>query len=140
MASRNNQEDKRGVTGGFGLFLVAVMVAVMLLQNLFEAKSAKVSFSYQVEHLVNLGLLRPDSCKKTATSANLVSFSGRFRDSLSDSARQRFRYLELVSEYNELFKEYQQAQQSQLQMRQLAMQAADLYWHLRGGSLPMAGF
>lgn len=139
MASGDNQQDKKGITGGFGLFLLAVMIAVMFLQNFFEAKSAKVSFSYQVEHLVNLNMLRQDDCKKTATHANLVSFSGKFQETLSDSSRQRFHYLELIRDFNDIKRHDQELQQRQKDLSVQALRAVNFYMRLKGDTLPATG-
>lgn len=95
-------EPKRGIPGGFFLFLLAAILIILTIQNLSTDRSAKVSFSHQVEHLVNLDLLHKDESKKIAQNDNLVTFSGRFRERLTEESKARYRYLELLNEQNEL--------------------------------------
>jgi len=95
-------EPRRGIPGGFFLFLLAAILIILTIQNLSTDRSAKVSFSHQVEHLVNLDLLHRDENKKIAQNDNLVTFSGRFRERLTEESKARYRYLELLNEQNEL--------------------------------------
>ena len=67
-----------------------------MVQNFIDTKFAKVSFSYQLEHLVNLQLLQPEDSHKIALNDNLVTFSGKFRDRLTDEGKNRFKFLELT--------------------------------------------
>lgn len=138
MASGDNQEERKNF-GGFGLFLVAALLGVMWLQSFFEANMAKVAFSYQVEHLVNLALIQPEKSQKTATAGSLVNVSGRFVDQLSDQSRQRFHYIELVQELHELQAVRAQSINQWKALRLQALGAIDLYAHLRGLQLPSEG-
>ncbi len=95
-------EPKRGIPGGFFLFLLAAILIILTIQNLSTDRAGKVSFSHQVEHLVNLDLLHRDENRKVAQNENLVTFSGRFKERLSEEAKARYRYLELLNEQNEL--------------------------------------
>ena len=72
------------------------------MQNLTAEKTAKVSFSYQLERLVNLDLIQSDDSRKIALNDNLVTFSGKFKDKLSDDAKAHYRYLELLEKNHEL--------------------------------------
>ena len=93
----NNKSEKKGFPGGFLAFVVAVILIVLTMQNFNNEKSAKVSFSHQVEHLVNLDLIQKDESRKVALNDNLVTFTGKFKDQLSDDAKSRYRYLELLN-------------------------------------------
>jgi cell division protease FtsH len=70
--------------------LLAVFLIVLTIQNYNSEKNARVSFSYQVEHLANLDLIQKDDSKKVALNDNLVTFSGVFKDKISDEAKARF--------------------------------------------------
>jgi len=48
------QEPRKRFPGGFLLFLLAAILIILTVQNLSGEKGGKVSFSHQVEHLVNL--------------------------------------------------------------------------------------
>ena len=52
------EPTKRGFPGGFFIVMLAVVLGILTLQNLSQEKTAKVSFSYQLEHLVNLDLIQ----------------------------------------------------------------------------------
>lgn len=139
MALGDPQDDKKNIGGGLGLFLLAVLIAVMYMQSFFDAKLAKVSFSYQIEHLVNLDLLKQEENKKTATAPNLVNFSGKFQENLSDASRHRYRFLELTQQLHEI-----QAQQIDLtherdKLSQQAGEAIDLYAQLANLEVPRSG-
>ena len=62
--NKNQKEPKKGFPGGFLLFIVAVILIILSVQTLTSDKLGKVSFSHQLEHLVNLDLIKPDSSKK----------------------------------------------------------------------------
>lgn len=103
MAFNNKEnEPKKGFSGSFFLFILAALLVMFIVQNLASEKSAKVSFSHQVEHLVNLDLIHKDQGRKTALNDNLVTFTGKFRDSLKEESKQRYRFLELINQRNEL--------------------------------------
>src|SRR5882672_11225688 len=96
------QEPKKGFPGGFFIFLLAAVLIILSVQNLNGGKLAKVSFSHEVEHLVNLDLIQKEESRKIALNDNLVSFSGKFKDKQSDDAKSRYRYLELLYRNHEL--------------------------------------
>src|SRR3989442_313731 len=95
-------DSKKGFSGNFVFFLIAAIFLIMMVQSFLETKAAKVSFSYQLEHLINLGLIQPDESRKTAINDSLVTFSGHFRDKLTDEAKTRYKYLELLNSNHEL--------------------------------------
>ena len=92
----DKKEIKSPFSGGFIWFVLAAIFLAMMVQNLVDIKMAPVSFSYQLESLVNLDLIHPEESRKTAATGNLVTFSGRFRDRLTDEGKSRYKYLELL--------------------------------------------
>jgi cell division protease FtsH len=91
--NKNNLGPKKRFPGGFLLFIVAVILIILTVQTLTNNKLAKVSFSHQLEHLINLDLLKPDANKKVAQNDNLVSFSSQVRESKTQEGKDRFNYL-----------------------------------------------
>ena len=96
-------ERKSGISSILIFFIIGAFV-LLLMRNTEGVERANVSFSHQIEHLVNLDLLQPKFSAKTAINENLVSFSGKFRDKKSEESKKRFRYLTLLEESNQ-FKE-----------------------------------
>ena len=94
--------QKKGLPGGFLLFIFAITLIIFALQSITTDKTAKVSFSHQVEHLVNLDLIQPDSSRKIAQNDNLVMFTGKFRDAETQKTKDRFKYLESLNKNHEL--------------------------------------
>ncbi len=64
MADDNKQDFKKGMSNSFVWFLMAAFLFALIVQNFIDTKFAKVSFSYQLEHLVNLQLLQPEENHK----------------------------------------------------------------------------
>ncbi len=97
----NNKKDtppKKSFPGSFFLFLLAAVFIVFVIQNFTSQKSAKVSFSHQLEHLVNLNLIHPEESRKTALNDNLVTFSGKFRSTDTPEGKKRYQFLELLNQ------------------------------------------
>ena len=78
--SNKPQEPRKRFPGGFILFLLAAVFIILTVQNLSSDKGGKVSFSHQVEHLVNLDFLHRNDSVKTAQNDNLVTFTGKLCD------------------------------------------------------------
>src|SRR5215207_320306 len=97
MADEKKNDLKKNFPNSIVWFLLAAFFLAFMLQNYIETKFAKVSFSYQLEHLVNLQLLQPEDNRKIALNDNLVTFSGRFRTQLTEEGKNRFKYLELLN-------------------------------------------
>ncbi|MGE3954249.1 MAG: ATP-dependent zinc metalloprotease FtsH [Parachlamydiales bacterium] len=137
---RPEQEGRRGFPGGFLLFLLAAVLIALFVQNFLTTKSANVSFSYQVQHLVNLQLIVPQESRMTALGDNLVTFSGKFRDKQTDEGKKRFKYLQLLDRQDKL-RQTQDLLASDLKsQRAQVMQAADWFLHLAGLPLPQGGY
>ncbi len=123
------------------LFLLAtILFALMLFQTVFGVKPARVSFSYQLEHVVNLDLLQPEDSRKTATQTNLVTFSGRFREAKTEVGKQRFRYLEMIEEQNTLRLEFARLEQEMDVIRRKVVNAATLFLGVSGIPVPVNGY
>lgn len=133
-------DSKKKLPGGFLILLLAVVLIVLLVQNLTGDKGGRVSFSYQVEHLVNLDLLEKEYNKKIALNDNLVTFSGKFKENLSDDAKARYRYLELLSKNHELSGEKGRLTKELGVLEKQVKDAADLFLHLSGIPIPKGGY
>ncbi len=133
-------ESKRGFPGGFFILLLAAILIFLTVQNVGSEKTAKVGFSHQLEHLVNLDLIQKEDNRKIALNDNLVTFSGKFKDKLSDDAKARFRYLELLNRNHELTGQKRVLDQELLTSHQSVKDASDLYLHLTGQPIPRGGY
>ncbi len=89
-------QQKKRFPGGFILFLLAAILILLAVQSRSTKKGSSVSFSHQVEHLVNLDLIDQKEAHKVAQNDNLVTFTGKFKEQLSGDAKNRYRYLELL--------------------------------------------
>ncbi|HCJ84221.1 MAG TPA: cell division protein FtsH, partial [Parachlamydiales bacterium] len=114
---------KRGFPGSFLLFLLVALLIFLAFHHLTEDQGGKVSFSHQVEHLVNLDLIKKEESRKIALNDNLVSFSGKFRDRLTEEAQNRFRYLELLSKNHQFVDEGKNLEQDLSLLRRHAKEA-----------------
>ena len=111
-----------------------------MLQNFLETKQAKVSFSYQLENLVNLGLIQPEDSRKIALNDNLVSFSGKFRDRLTDDSKNRFKYLELLNRSHELKGEKEHTEEELSTLRSKVEDSAGWYLRMTDTPIPSGGY
>ena len=66
MSDDNKNEFKKNISNSFVWLLLALFFVVLFVQNFMETKQAKVSFSYQLENLVNLELIEPNESRKIA--------------------------------------------------------------------------
>ncbi len=137
---RMKPEQKKGLPGGFFLFLIAIVLLVLTVQNLTAEKAAKVSFSYQLEHLVNLDLIQQDESRKIAVNDNLVTFSGQFKDKLSEEAKTRYRFLELLEKNHEYTDEKKHIGEELGALKQSVTDAAELFLRLSGTPIPKEGY
>ncbi len=140
MPEDKRPEQKKNFSQTILFGLVGALFFMMTLQNLFETKNAMVSFSYELEHLVNLDMIVPEDSKKVASGGSLVSFSGRFRDSKTTKGLQRFSFLEFLEEKNQLLMEKERLDgELQLAKKRVESSAA-LYAELSGREIPNHGF
>lgn len=133
-------DPRKGVPGGFFIFLLAIILVILTFQNFSGDQTAKVAFSHQVEPLVNLDLLQPDESRKIALNDNLVTFSGKFRDRQTDDARARYKYLELVNRHHELVDDQTRLNEELSALQISAADSADWFLHLSGIPLPSGGY
>lgn len=140
MADDNKQDFKKGLSNGFVWLLMAAFLFALMVQNFIDTKFAKVSFSYQLEHLVNLQLLQPEENHKTALNDNLVTFSGRFRDRLTEESKNRYKYLELLNSNHELKASQAHLQSELKQLKTKIVDSATLFLQYSGTDLPKGGY
>ncbi|MEN9654823.1 MAG: hypothetical protein RL235_935 [Chlamydiota bacterium] len=133
-------DSTKGFPGGFILFLVATTLLILGIQTLTSDKAARVSFSHQLEHLTNLELIVPEENRKIAQNDNLVTFSGLFKETLSEESQDRYRYLELLQENHELKEESARLSDALTSSEAAVRSSVDLYLHLTGQSLPRSGY
>jgi cell division protease FtsH len=133
-------DPRKGFPGGFLLFLLGAILIILGIQTFTSEQAGKVSFSHQVEHLTNLNLTVPDENQKIAQNDNLVTFSGKFRDRVSDESAERYRYLELLNQNHELESEQTRLTTELDTLQKNVQDSADLYLHLSGQAIPRAGF
>lgn len=136
----NYKSEKKGFPGGFLVFVLAVILIILTIQNMNSEKTAKVSFSHQVEHLVNLDLIQKEDSRKVALNDNLVTFSGKFKDRTTDDAKARYRYLELLNSNHELMADKDRLSQEIASLKQSVKDAADWFLHLSGLPIPKGGY
>ena len=119
---------------------MGVILALIIIQNFLDTKVANVSFSYQLESLVNLDLIQPDESRKTAATGNLVTFSGRFRERLTDEGKNRYKYLELLDQSHELKLEKSQIETNLDMQKKRVDEAAALFLRIQGKPITNSGF
>lgn len=140
MSDDKKQDFKKGFPNGFIWFLMAAFLLALMVQNFVETRFAKVAFSYQLEHLVNMQLIQPEDSRKTALNDNLVTFSGKFRDRLTEEGRNRYKYLELVNTNHELKNEKDHLSKELTSLRAKVIESVDWFLHLSGINIPNEGF
>lgn len=140
MADDKKPEFKKGFTNNFVLFLIAAFLMALMVQNFLDVKPAKVSFSYQLEHLVNQQLIQPEDSHKTALNDNLVTFSGKFRDRVTEEGKTRYKYLELLNKNHQLKSEQERISKELEGQRDKIQDSADWFLHLSGAAIPANGY
>lgn len=140
MQDDNKQDFKKGMSNNLVWFLMATFLFILVVQNFIDKKFAKVSFSYQLEHLVNLQLLQPEDNRKIALNDNLVTFSGKFRDQLTEEGRARYKYLELLNADHELSFKHAQLQNELKSYKDKTVESSILFLQLSGLSIPKEGY
>lgn len=140
MNDDKKQDAQKGFPGGFIWFLMAAFIVALMVQNFIETKFANVAFSYQLEHLVNLQLIQPEESRKTALNDNLVTFSGKFRERQTDEGKTRYKYLELLDANHQFVSDRNRLEKDLHSQRAKVIDAADLFLHLSGVTIPPNGF
>jgi cell division protease FtsH len=140
MADDNKQDFKKGMSNSFVWFLMAAFLFALMVQNFIETKFAKVSFSYQLEHLVNLQLLQPEDSHKIALNDNLVTFSGKFKDRQTEEGKARYKYLELLNANHELKSDQARIKGELKNLKSKVIDSATFFLHLSGLPVPKGGY
>jgi cell division protease FtsH len=140
MSDEKKNDLKKNFPNSFVWFLLAAFLIAVMLQNYIETKSAKVSFSYQLEHLSNLQLIQPEDSRKIALNDNLVTFSGQFRDHLTEEGKNRFKYLELLNQNHILNLELDHLKKELGEDRSKIVDSADFFLSLSGIPIPKEGY
>lgn len=140
MGEDKKHDFKKNFPNSFIWFLLAAFLFALLVQNFIDTKFAKVSFSYQLEHLVNLQLIQPDDSRKTALNDNLVTFSGKFRDRLTEEGKQRFKFLQLLQENHILTADRERLLRELDGQQEKISNAAEWFLLLSGTPLPANGY
>lgn len=138
--TKNGQEGKKSFPGGFFILFLAAALFFLTFQNLGSDKAGHVAFSHQVEPLVNLDLIQKDESRKISLNDNLVTFSGKFKERLTEESKARFRYLELLNQNHEFTADSTRLLQELGSLRQSVRESADWFLNLSGEELPKAGF
>lgn len=140
MNDDNKDDPKKGFSNGIIWLLMAVFLLALMMQNYMENKLAKVSFSYQLEHLINLQLLQPEDSRKIALNDNLVTFSGKFRDRVTDEGKNRFKYLELLNANHQLLSEQTQSIAELERIKSQILESSSWFLQLSGIPVPANGY
>lgn len=140
MSDEKKNDLRKNFPSGFIWFLMAAFLLALMFQNYIDTKLAKISFSYQLEHLVNLQLLQPEDSRKTALNDNLVTFSGRFRDRQTEEGKSRFKYLELLNANHVLKQEEERVKRELTSNRSKIEDAANFFLSVSGIPIPKDGY
>lgn len=140
MPDDNKQDFKKGFSNSFVWFLLAIFLFALMVQNFIDTKFAKVSFSYQLEHLVNLQLIQPEDSRKIALNDNLVTFSGKFRDRQTEEGKNRYKYLDLLNTNHELKAEQERIKENLKILKSKIDSSANLFLALSGTSIAKGGY
>lgn len=140
MAEDKKNDLKKNLPNNFVWLLMAIFLLALTLQSYLDFHQGKVGFSYQLEHLVNLQLVQPEDSVKTAANDNLVTFSGKFRERLTEEGKNRYKYLELLHEHQVLAQEKERTDQEITENKTKSLEAADFFLHISGFPLPKDGY
>lgn len=138
---KNNQgnDSQKGSSGGFFLVIVAAILALISFQSLNRVEGASISFRHQLEHAVNLALLRPEENKMSSTGADgVVTFSGKFATELSTDSQASYAFLAELNSKNLLLPEIQSLEENLPKLKKDALLSSELFLMLVG-NIPKAG-
>lgn len=140
MTEEKKPDLKKNMSNSIILIIMGVVLALILMQNFLEVKVARVAFSHQLEHVVNLDLIQPEESRKTASSNNLVTFSGKFRERQTDEGKNRYKYLELLDTSHELQIDKERLDRELSVLKKRAYDAGELFLKISGLPIPQSGF
>jgi cell division protease FtsH len=140
MADEKKNNFRKNFPNGLIWLLMAIFLFAFMLQTYIDTKFAKVSFSYELEHLVNLQLLQPEESKKIALTDNLVTFAGKFREKQTDEGKNRYKFLEQLNQNHEL----ELAKENNLKdlgnLKAKSIESAEWFLALSGMPIPKDGY
>ena len=136
MDDKKRPEIKKNNAQTWLPILIGLFFALMILQGVLDNKTAQVSFSYQLEHLVNLDLVDPQESRKTAVSNNLVTFTGKFRDAKSEMGKKRYQFLSLLEEKNAKLIEKRKLLEEITQEKRYVEASAKQFFDIVGKEIP----
>lgn len=139
MKDDKKDEFKKGLSNSLIWFLMAAFFLALMVQNFIDSKIAKVSFSYQLEHLSNLQLVQPEENRKIAINDNLATFSGRFREKKTEDGKKRYKFIELLDENHILKEELSESEASIGILKDKVLDSARLFYDLSGLKIPQQG-
>lgn len=140
MSDDNKQDFKKNFSSSFVWLLMAAFLLALMVQNLIDTKFAKVSFSYQLEHLVNLQLLQPEDSRKIALNDNLATFSGKFRDRMTEEGKNRYKFLDLLNTNQTLLSDKSQSEKDLATLASKVKSSAEAFLSLSGIEMPKNGY
>lgn len=138
--NEGKRPEKKSIAQLIVFLLLVGLFFLTMFPSVFGTKTSNISFSYQLEHLVNLDVIQPAESRKTATLSNLVTFFGKFREAKTEAGAQRFRYLELIEEQNSLALERTRIEQEVVQAKKRVINAASLFLGVSGIPIPAGGY
>ena len=133
-------ESKRGFPGGFFIFLLAAILIILTVQNLNSEKTAKVSFSHQIEHLVNLDLIQKEDSRKIALNDNLSHSAANSKINLLMMPKPATAISNFSTAIMSSPGRRQTLDQDLVTSNQSVKDASDLYLHLTGQPIPKGGY
>ena len=77
---------------------------------------------------------------KSRLNDNLVTFSGRFRDQVTDEGKKRYKFLELLNTNQDLLQQKEILQEQMLDSRTKVKGAAEQFLQLSGTPIPRGGY
>lgn len=136
MPSDSKKDPKKPVPRGIWLIFISVLAFVYLASNNYPPKkSARITNSFQLEHLVNLDLIAPEKSQKVSINDQLVSFSGCFRQELTEDNQAKFDYLDLLNQKHKLVQSQREKIEASQLLRAKILQAGDYYLNSVGDGL-----
>ena len=133
-------ESKKNFPTVFFFLLFGVIFGVVAIQNFLVAKKARVNFSHQLEHLVNLKLIYPEDSRKVALNDNLVSFSGRFYESAPAESQVRYHYLELINQRHQLNFDLHETNKNLAHLAKEVENSINWFSAISGSPIPETGY
>lgn len=140
MADDKKQDFKKNLPNNFIWFLMAAFLLALTVQNFLETNLAKVAFSYQLEPLVDLQLIQPEDSRKIAINDTLVTFSGKFRDRLTEDGKNRYKFLELLNQNHDFNGQKERLEKELSTQKAKIVDAADWFLHVSSIEIPKNGY